>query len=69
MNILWYLLAFVAGALGLLALARVIERLALGGISMVQAAIALIFLFLAWKSLEKARSRASTPKSPALENL
>jgi hypothetical protein len=56
MNILWYFLTFVSGALGILALVRVIERFAAGaGAAPVQTGIALIFLFLAWQSLRKAR--------------
>jgi hypothetical protein len=69
MNILWYFLTFVSGALGILSLVRVIERLAFGGgILPIQAAIALIFLFLAWESLKKARFRALTPKSHLVKN-
>jgi hypothetical protein len=59
MNILWYFLTFVSGAIGVLALVRVIERFAVGaGADTVQIGIALIFLFLAWQSLQKARFKS-----------
>jgi membrane protein DedA with SNARE-associated domain len=57
MKPLWYLLTFLFGAFGALALARSIERLATGaGVLLTQVLIAVVCLILAWTCLKKARS-------------
>ena len=57
MKIIWYVLTVFFGAIGLLSLLRVIERLMLGaGILPVQILIALVMLVLAVVTLQKARS-------------
>lgn len=60
MKILWYFLTLIFGAIGVLALLRSIEIILIGaGISPGRFGVALIFLFLAWLSLIRARSKAS----------
>ena len=57
MKVLWYLLAFLLGLIGLLAAIRVFERLATGaGLLPVQLLIAFGMLLLAWLCLRKART-------------
>ena len=60
MRILFYLLTLMCGAFGLLALARVVEVLATGGIiNPIQVLFAVIGLALAVVCLKKARSQSS----------
>jgi hypothetical protein len=60
MNILSYFLTFAFGGIGMLALARSIERLVTGeGISSVQFGIGLVFVCLAWQCLKRARYKAT----------
>lgn len=57
---MWYLLTVILGAIGLIALLRVGERLALGGGTgsvWVQLLIGLLCIVGAWKSLQKARGK------------
>ena len=57
MKTVWYILTLFFGAIGLLSLLRVIERLMLGAeMFPVQIVIALVMLVLAVVSLRKARS-------------
>ena len=57
MKTVWYILTVFFGAIGLLSLLRVIERLMLGAeMFPVQIVIALVMLVLAVGSLRKARS-------------
>ena len=57
MRVVWYLLAVILGAFGVLGLLRSVERLAAGaGVSPVQIFIGLIGLLLAWLCVRKARS-------------
>ena len=57
MKTVWYILTVFFGAIGLLSLLRVIERLMLGAeMFPVQLVIALVMLVLAVVSLRKARS-------------
>jgi len=57
MKIVWYILTVFFGAIGLVSLLRVIERLMLGAeMFPVQIIIALVMLVLAVVSLRKARS-------------
>jgi|KBSSwiStaDraftv2_1062776.scaffolds.fasta_scaffold7855089_1 hypothetical protein len=57
MKTVWYILTVFFGAIGLLSLLRVIERLMLGAeMFPVQIVIALVMLVLAVVSLRKARS-------------
>ena len=59
MKIVWYVLTVLLGAVGALSLLRSVERLAFGGGQgslAVQLVIGVVALFLAWKSLGKARS-------------
>ena len=57
MKIVWYILTVFFGAIGLLSLLRVIERLMLGaGIVPVQILSALVMLVLAVVTLRQARS-------------
>ena len=57
MKIVWYILTVFFGAIGLLSLLRVIERLMLGAeIVPVQILIALVMLVLAVVTLRQARS-------------
>ena len=59
MKVLWYLLTFVLGAFGVLALIRFIELLLSGGgISPIQLFIALVCLVLARKCIVQARRAA-----------
>jgi hypothetical protein len=57
MNILWYFLTFLFGAIGVLSLLRSVELIAVGaGIKPVQIGIAAIFLLAGWQCLKKARA-------------
>lgn len=57
MKILWHLLTFLFGLVGLLATIRLIERLSSGaGLLPAQLLIALVMLVLAWLCLRKARA-------------
>ena len=57
MKIVWYLLAAILGAFGVLGLLRSVELLATGaGGSPIQMVIGLIGLLLAWQCVRKARS-------------
>jgi len=57
MKTVWYILTVFFGAIGLLSLLRVIERLMLGAeMFPIQIVIALVMLVLAVVSLRKARS-------------
>ena len=57
MKVLWYLLTFLFGLIGLLAAIRVFERLAMGaGLLPVQLLIVFVMLLLAWLCLRKART-------------
>lgn len=61
MRIVWYLLAVVLGAFGVLGVIRSIERLAAGaGVSPIQLLIGLIGILLAWLCSQKARSSTSS---------
>ena len=65
MNMLWYFLTFVSGAIGALALIRTIERFAAGaGILPVQIGIALLFFFFAAQCFRKARFKAPAQSQP-----
>jgi len=56
MKFVWYFLAFILGAFGLLSAARTVERLIAGiGILPAQVCIAIVALGLAWKCVQKAR--------------
>jgi small neutral amino acid transporter SnatA (MarC family) len=57
MRIIWYLLAVLLGAFGVLGLVRSAERIATGaGASPIQILIGLVGLLLAWLCIRKARS-------------
>lgn len=59
MKLGWYLLTVLLGAFGSLALLRSVERMVFGGGQgslAVQILIAVVALFLAWKSLGRARA-------------
>ena len=57
MKVLWYLLTFLFGLIGVLAAIRVVERLVTGaGLLPVQLLIAFVMLLLAWLCLRKARA-------------
>jgi len=57
MKILWYLLTFLFGLVGVLATIRLIGRLSSGaGLLPAQLLIALLMLVLAWLCLRKARA-------------
>ena len=57
MKILWYLLSAFLGLIGVLALIRTVERLAVGaGLLPVQLIIAVVMLLLAGLCLRKART-------------
>ncbi|MGH9873305.1 MAG: hypothetical protein ACRD9S_12695 [Pyrinomonadaceae bacterium] len=59
MKILWYLLTAFLGLVGVMALLRTVERLAVGaGLLPVQLIIAVVMLLLAALCLRKARSSA-----------
>ncbi len=55
MKIGWYAVTILLAAFGTLSVLRSVERLAFGSIA-VQLTIGVVALFLAWKSLGKARS-------------
>lgn len=57
MKILFYLLTFICGLIGILGLLRTVEVLASsGGVKLVQILIAVVALALGWVFLTKARS-------------
>ena len=57
MKVLWYLLTFLFGLVGVLSAIRLIERLAAGaGLLRAQLLIAFVMLLLAWLCLRKARA-------------
>jgi hypothetical protein len=57
MKILWYLLTALLGLIGILALVRALERLAVGaGLLPVQLIVAIVMLLLAVLCLRKART-------------
>ena len=62
MSIIWYLLVFLFGAFGILALLRSVELLVTGGRPTSQILIALVGLLLAWQCFRKARSRTQDLK-------
>lgn len=58
MKVVWYLVTFVLGLLGLLFIIRAVELLGAGGAvagAVVQLALGLLLAIGAWKSLLKAR--------------
>ena len=58
MKILYYFLAAICGLFGLLALARTVEVLAVGGgLQVIQVLIAIVALALAWMFLGRTRAK------------
>jgi hypothetical protein len=62
MSTVWYLLALLFGAFGILALLRSVELLVTGGRATGQVLIAIVGLLLAWQSFRKARSTTQAQK-------